>query len=480
MRKKILIIAIFIFLLTNISIAAGNSIKTNQNTWSSTIVVFNSEIHEIDYNITLFGLDGGEGYVSEPEQLKSFASKTILVGNTFQDSDAAGSAIVVSDFPLGVIYRSSEEVTKNPVFYSALDLTRAGYKFFVPEINKNIDYKTLIGVQNAANYPITINLSFYRTDGSVIVVSPPSSINPNRSIVFDTSDPAFSELGDNFTGSLVVTSSGILVVAVQQIQTNGSGAFSYEGVSSGAPAVFAANVMCQYGPRTISSFIRAQNTSANPSSIYVDYYDSDGNFISNQESGIVPPFSSFYFSACDPVENQRSSMTAVIHSENVAAIVKSTDGSSTMSAVYTAQRIQEKSDFINMKYRVLIPFIQWSRSDKGYQTYISVMNVSNQASKDIQINFYQQSGELISKTALAGLNDHLAPYGKRDINPNASPGLLSGNRKDFIGAAVIISDQPISAIVRIQRDIVSPAGEFITFGEDYSGTLDNTAWNISE
>jgi hypothetical protein len=476
MKRNILIFVVFFFMLTNIGSASGSSPEFQSNTWSSTIVIFNSEIHEIEYTVQFFGQQDGTGYIYGPESLQSYASKTMLVGNTFQDNDIAGSAVVVSDFPLGVIYRSSETVTKNPVFYTSLALAHAGYTFYIPDVVQNPDHKTLIGVQNAANYPISLILSFYRMDGSIVEISPGVSIDPNRSLVFDTSDPIYSELGCDFAGSLAVRADGIMIVAAQQIQVNGSGTFSYEGLASGAAAAFAPNVMCQFGPRLISSIIQAQNITENASSIFVDYYDQNGTFLGTQDSGTVAPFSSYSFSACDLVENQGLSMTAVVYGPSVAAVVKSTDGSGTMSAAYLAQSIREKHAGPHLKYRVMVPFIQWSRSASGYQTFISVMNVSDQASSNITIDYYQQNGELGSSVTLAGAGNSLAAYGKRETDPNAAPGLITRNNSEYVGSAVVLSDQPISVVVRVQRDTFSPSGEIVTFGEDYSGVLDNVVW----
>jgi hypothetical protein len=367
-------------------------------------------------------------------------------------------------------------VTKNPVFYTPFDITDAGYSFYIPEVIRKTDYKTKIGVQNAANYPITVTLTFYKPDGQSVVIQPNAKIETNRSMVFDISDANFSELGEDFSGSLVLSADGILIAVAEQIQVHGSGNLTYEGVTAGSPVAFAANVSCNFGLRSMNSLIIAQNTSINAGKIFVDYYDQHGVQVSQQQSEIVQPFSSYQFSACDPVENHGLSVTAVIWGESIAAVIKTTDGSGNMSAAYTAQAIKDKTEHPNLRYRTLIPFIEWSRSDSGYHTFISVMNVSDQHSVNAIISYYSPDGSNVSQVKLSESANPIAPYAKRDLNPYIVPGLIRSENKDYIGSAVVLSDQPISIIVRIQRETISPTGEIITYGEDYSAIDYGVIW----
>jgi hypothetical protein len=118
---------------------------------------------------------------------------------------------------------------------------------------------------------------------------------------------------------------------------------------------------------------------------------------------------------------------------------------------------------------IVLPYIPYSKVSTGERATLSIMNVGSPA-KNVYINYYyQKSGNTYAaqKVVLATSSAPLAKYGKYTTTPKVSGAAIDGNGS-YLGAAEVISDQPLVVVVRISQSVTGIPG-ITTLGEDYTG-----------
>jgi hypothetical protein len=472
MKRLIFSFLVIASLILSFGIQKGYA-QTADNTWSGSIVVFYPKIKAptdpkgtpakvgvVYYSATAAG--DTNAYPTWEENLDENASRTYLVGKALPTGSYEGGAIVSADQPVMAIYKHAPfSGMGNPSFYSSMDFSDAGNDFYFPLVDNGSGKKAVVGVQNVSVNPVSISFSFYDGNGNQVggTFSDPNNttLGSLASRVYD-----LSVLESSFTGSLVIHSND-KIVAVLEEQDSSMGGYSYEGMSQGNTPVFFPSVFCSYSRQGLTSRVYIQNTGTDASNVKLTFYNLDGSQAGFLTKNTIKSNQSVVYDPCDVIGAGKS-VSAVLTGANVVGIVKTTDSTS-LTSVYTARTSPNSKGSDNI-YRMVLPYVFWSQSDSGYQTFLSLMNVGSSTDSNIHVKYYY------AETGTEGLDHQLAalePDAKVDTNPFVAPGLIDKDANYFDGAVIIESSQPLQVVARVQRRVTSPTGSSVYFGDEYTG-----------
>jgi len=457
-----------------------NASPAKASIWSSSIVVYNpSDTDTTEYNIVYYGSDDPNNVI--PSSLRTLIphqSVSILVGSTILDDDFKGGAVISSDREVIAIYRQATPES-SMIVYSSFTINDAGVgKFFIPVARRNADsFSSRISVQNLHTTAASVSFTFYSNSGSFNTTVTPADnqVYSNASKVFDLSSSDFSALGDGFEGSVVITSGGSekMIAAVQDFSNSSSQTYAFQGEAGGDSPVYLPNVSCGFGRAQLTTEIIVQNTgSGSLNSLSIEYFDASGN-LSGSHSGLsglgLGAGDSISVDSCAAIA-AGSNLSAIVGSPDqpVSVVVRSTDNTGFSATINGFSRPESTWQGSDSKYRVVLPYAEWTRSDRSYQTYIGIMNVSDSAATDVRAIYFYENGTQAVTHTLATSSNPLPSKAKTTTNANAAPGLLGPQDQYFKGAVVIESNVPVVAVARVQRTLTNPSGGFITEGDDYS------------
>ncbi len=154
--------------------------------------------------------------------------------------------------------------------------------------------------------------------------------------------------------------------------------------------------------------------------------------------------------------------TARITSDQPLVIIGKATSTNGLSTAFTGQPAGDK--------HILLPYIPYSRLTNGERATLSIMNVGSSAAKNVYINYYYKNPDntyTAQKVIIATKTASLAKYGKYTATPKVSGAALDANG-NYLGAAEIISDQPVVVVVRISQAVTGFPG-LVMLGEDYTG-----------
>lgn len=452
---------------------------THTSIWSSSIVVYNpSDTDTTEYNIVYYGSDDPNNVI--PSSLRTLIpheSVSILVGSTILDENFKGGAVISSDREVIAIYRQSTPET-SMIVYSSFTIGDAGAgKFYIPVARRNADsYSSRISVQNLHTAPASVSFQFFSNSGTYSQTITPASnqVYSNASKVFDLASNDFSALGDNFIGSVVITTGGSekIIAAVQDFAGASSQTYAYQGEAAGNSEVFIPNAACNFGRSQLSTELLVQNTgSGTLNSFGIEYFDANGTLSgahSNLSGLNLAPGDSISVQSCNAIAAGSSYSALVTSSQQpVSVVVRTTDNSGFAATINGFSKPGTGWLGNDNKYRMVLPYGEWTRSDNSYQTYIAVMNASDSAATDVKAVYFYENGTRAVSHTLATASNPLPVKAKRTTNANAAPGLLNPQDQYFKGAVVIESNVPIVAVARVQRTLNNPTGGLITEGDDY-------------
>lgn len=493
-RTPLALTVLIIFLAMALSGGSPTHAQTNP-IWTSAILYFNpadtpietqgcESPPECDDISIVYYRSSGETIPSKVIPIKPFESGVALIGSILYDQTFKGSAVISSTVPLAALFRQARGGSDpySPIVYTTLDNTMAGEGFFyLPWVQRSSGFDTEIGVQNIESVPITLKLHFFKRDGSSYTYNPPQGITvePQRSYIFRASSIPLPWAG-NFDGSMIVESNftGLpgthpkIVAAAREVLAGGNKAYGFEGVGAGKPTWHMVSALCSYGPGQQTSQYSIQNTSlSSTAQIQVDYYTPNGNlFATYPASGTaaVSPGAALLVSGCDPTTQgvlTGKYLSAVVRSTNAVdvAVVGKVVGKDGLMTAFNGQLPPPASP--DGKYYLALPYVEFAVREDGTRTYLSVLNVGDNPANDIQLTYYGRDGSLITTVNLTG--QPLPAHAKAGTDPSTARAIDPG-AYGFIGAANIISDQPVVALARVQRGVSLPGG-VTSLGDDYVG-----------
>ncbi len=430
------------------------------STWSAAIAYFNPTASNGELTVSYYP-EGGSGFTPTQLNVNSHYSGTILVGAT---PGTEGSAVLSSNFNMPAIYKISSS-SGDPYGVMMLEFfnsDQAGSTFYLPLVyRQGSGYVSRIGIQNIQTFAINVNLTFIRaSDGSTTSYSI-NDIKPQSSEVFLTTD--VSGLPADFNGSVMIDAgSDKVVAAVANILTsNDQIAYSYQGAVSGSTTINIPAVFCNYGRTGMNTTLHIQNVSGSPiniNNVTITYYDSTG-------SALLP---GQQVNSTNIADNQRYSFTcpasgAITGKQmsarlsapgNVVVVVETTND----QGLVAASTLSASTGSNN----IVLPYVEWSSSQWDFQTTLYIMN-TNSSLRSVDATFYRRDGSSVTE------NYSIPGYAMVEISPNTIPGLMSMENRDFKGAVMVSSSQPVAVMALVTKRFQNASGGVMFKGDSYIG-----------
>jgi hypothetical protein len=325
-----------------------------------------------------------------------------------------------------------------------------------------------VGVQNIENTVITSTLEFFRVGEITPTLTITQTIDPQASYVFTMTNPTLESLGDDFSGSLKVSSTGRVVAASEETQESGRAAYAFEGVAGGATTVYVPTMLCNWkGTNGKFTSYYAVQAIGGAATVDFQHIDRDTGAVLGSETGVnIADGAKVSKSPCDQGVPNGAIGSSVITATSgqivvivkVVAVGKGTSGQ--LSGTRTAY-LGESSGAT----AVALPLVRWHEDPAaGFRSYIAVMNIGGADATDIVATYYNADGTVAATHILADASNPLQHQQKVNTWITLADPSFTG---DFEGAVIIQSDQNVLVTVRNQKNVTGI--EVIQFGEDYVG-----------
>jgi hypothetical protein len=360
-----------------------------------------------------------------------------------------------------------------PVLYSSFDASQSGTtgKFYLPSVVLSGYYVSKVGIQNVESEAVKLTLHFIDSSGVEKVTLTNKTLASQGSLMFQILDDASDVpgIGSSFDGSLVIQAVKVnggaparVVAAVEDLQSQGQRSYAYEGSGVSAKAFYLPYANCRYSTNQQSTTFYVQNAGSSAATINVYYYSTTGAGITYYTpTAKVAAGARMAVSACDSKVyakmNGKNGTARITSKQKLVVIGKatSTDG---LSTAFTGQSAGGT--------RILLPYIPYSKLSSGERATLSIMNIGSATATKATINFYYK----ISDTSYAAQKvtiPSLPKYGKYTTIPKVSGAAINSDG-NYLGAAEVISDQPVVVVVRVAQTVTGIPG-IIALGEDYTG-----------
>jgi hypothetical protein len=320
---------------------------------------------------------------------------------------------------------------------------------------------------------VDLDLTFYDAAGNDVFTTTLEDIAPQASEVFKTTDAEFSGLSSPFEGSLVIyakldgTSTAAKVVAASaDVDTTDTVVHSYQGVMAGATSVFIPAVFCNYGRTERSTTLHIQNASGGTISadtISIAYYDAGGVNVANfsaPDAGVQAGqrFEVDVCAAGAEAEGKQLSATVTHASAELAVVVETTNNQGLSATSISAEPYCPSG-----ACTLALPYVEWSSSTWDFQTSVHVMNTSG-SNANITVTYYRRDGTSEQQTFTGVL-----PNAMVETNPTQVADLMNMSYRDFKGAVLLESTNPIMALVLVTKNFQNGDGSLLTRGDSYMG-----------
>jgi hypothetical protein len=475
--KRVSFFVLAAILVLTLSLPGSALAQSGSPTWNSTIYYYNPRTSGGNLGITFTPpTDPPMDQADIAVAAHGFGS--ISVGST---GDFKGAAVLSADVPLVAVYKQYDEGhgAYAPVLYSSFDATQMSTtgKFYLPSVQHAGYYVSKVGIQNVESDPVTLTLHFYDNSGAEKDISPKTyPIASQASWIFQITNDDIPGIGDSFDGSLFIeavktggTTPARIVAAVEDLQSQGQRSYAYEGSGVTAKTFYLPYASCRYSTNQQSTTFYVQNAGSSPATINVYYYTTAGAGITYYTPAAkIAAGARMAVSSCDPkvyAKMNGKNGTARITGDQQLVVIGKANSSDGLSTAFTGQSAGG--------IRILLPYIPYSKLASGERATLSIMNVGGGSAKNVYINYYYQLTNSPSfaaqKVVIATTSAPLAKYGKYTAIPKVSGAALTfpGNG-NYLGAAEVISDQPVVVVVRITQAVTGIPG-IITLGEDYTG-----------
>ncbi len=433
------------------------------STWSAAIAYFNPTANSGEMTISYYpeGVEGSTLLGITQLNVNSHYSGTVLVGAT---PGTEGSAVLSSNFDMPAIYKisGSSGDPYSVITLEFFDIDQAGSTFYLPLVyRQSSGYVSRIGIQNVQTYAINVNLTFIASNGSTTSYSI-NDIKPQSSEVFLTTDVFSSD----FNGSVRIDAgSDKVVAAVANIVTsNDQIAYSYQGAASGSRTINIPAVFCDYGRTGLDTTLHIQNVSGTPIStngVTISYYDSTGSALLTGQAvnpGEIVSGGRYSFTCPASGAITGKQMSAVLTApvdRNVVVVVETTNDQGLVAASTLST--------LTGSNNVVLPYVEWSSSQWDFQTTLYIMNTSG-SDLDVTATFYRRDGSSVTQSF-----DNIPAHTAVETSPNTIPGLMSMENRDFKGAVMVASDEPVVVMALVTKRFQDASGNVMLKGDSYLG-----------
>ena len=479
--KKISFLLLACVLILTLSLPGAALAQSSSPTWNSIIYYYNPLANSGTMGVTFTSTGTTpDDQLGKPVPAHGFGQ--VMVGST---GDFKGAATLSADVPLVAVYKQYAAGAYAPVLYSSFDATQSSVngKFYLPSVLHAGYYVSKVGIQNVENEDVNLTLHFYDANGFEKIGSAlplTKLIHSQGSWIFQIldDDADVKGIGSSFDGSLFIEAAKVsdgtparVVAAVEDLQSQGQRSYAYEGSSATATTFYMPYANCRYSTNQQSSTFYVQNAGSANATINVYYYTTGGAGITYfTPAAKVTPGARMVVSACDSkvyAKMNGKNGTARITSDQPLVVIGKMSSADGLSTAFLGQPSGGTD--------VLLPYVEYSKLSSGPRATLNIMNVStnpaaSSSAKNVYINYWYKKLDgsfAAQKVVIATSSAPLAKYGKYTASPKVSGAALDSNG-NYLGAAEVISDQPVVVVVRVTQSVTGVPG-ITTLGEDYTG-----------
>lgn len=424
-------------------------------------------------NIDFYPENSGTAISFPAGTLNAKASASLLVGSVSAlGTSFKGSAVLSASQPvLATVVQFATGIANRPL---SNGFSQGARKQLIATVLKNnSNYSTIFSVQNAGGVQASdITVAFFAAGSTTATYTTPAfTLPPNAAKYFDAAQ--IGQLPAGFSGSAIVSSATTdLVVGVNELQTNGNGASSFEGTSQSGARVYMPSANCEY-IGLFSTFYAVQNASQTaPLDFQVRYK------LNNQADVIDGPYS------LAPGAKRSIAGCAKLPRNSIgSAIIERTGGTGTLVAVGKVAGGNITSSFLGAvegtgSTNVALPYVRWSPASTfsggaRQRASIAIQNISGTNATNVRVQYVDRNGAVVGTHNIGTI----PAGGKISSDPSLAPGALDpcgrfgeyGGGADclgtsFGGGAIVLADS--GSLVTVARVYT---GAPTLAGEDYTG-----------
>jgi hypothetical protein len=488
--KRFAFLTLVLVLILAVSMPGSAMNLAAAPTWNSTIYYYNPDAAEGSMTASFAGSGAKPSDITKTIPANGFGN--ISVGST---GDFKGAAMLSANIPLVAVYKQADanQGAYAPVLYTSFDASNAGTtgKFYVPTVLHEGYYVSKIGIQNVETEPVNLVLDFYDSATGLKVTTSLGTVHvaSEGSYVFEMTDTDVPGIGASFNGSLVInatkSSNGSVarvVAAVEELQSDGQRSYAFEGSGVPATTVYMPSVSCKYSTLVQTSYLAVQNAGTADTTITVKYYGYNGAGLATHVVGTVKPGAKVSINTCDAkvyskmkgkvgtarVLSLQPGSTS-IPGQPIVAIGKITSTAG-LTTAYLGQ-VAYTNQSGSTTWRILMPYVEYSKLTTGSRTALYVMNIGSSSATKVYIRYYYydkaSSTYKYQQVTLASSSAPIKRWGYKAKNVAVSGAALDANG-NYLGAAEVISNQPVVVVTRVYQGVTGVSG-ITRLGEDYIG-----------
>jgi hypothetical protein len=408
------------------------------------------------------------------------ASTSLAVGSvTGIGAGFKGSAVLSADQPVvATIVQFANGISTRPLSNGFSSADGSAQQLVATVLKNRFNYSTYFSVQNVEAQPIDVTVKFYAAGSNTpAYTATQNNLPANAAKYFDAGQ--ISQLGTTFDGSAVVeaklagtSTAAKTVITVNELQTNGNGAKSFEGTSKNGATVYMASALCKFTAAQYTHAYAVQNASSTDSVNFRVVYKRAGQADLVDGPHTLAPGAKKSILGC----------TVMPANSSGSAVIERTGGSGTLVAVGKVDGGGVTSAFLGATTgaaKVALPYVRWS-NDTNYnsgarqRSFVAIQNIGSGDATNVRVQYIDRNGAVVQTHNLGTI----APGAKKNSDPATAGALDSCGRfgeyggtnclgTAFGGGAIVLADNgaQLTAVVRVQNGAGAPAGE------DFNGII---------
>ena len=442
---------------------------TYQNVGSATATV----------NVSFFAENSATAQTYSAGTLAAGASTSLGVGKAITSGSFKGSAVLSADQPViaTIVQLDPSGAVKNRPLSNGFGAADGSAQQLIATVLKNqFNSSTIFSVQNTESAPVNVTVQYY----AVGATSPTATVSANNlpagaAKYFDVG--SIAALPNGFNGSAIVTAKlssdgttdGKIVVTVNELDTVGGVAKSFEGSSSSGAKVYMPSASCNAFGGQSTSYAVQNADSANSVTFQVRYKPTGGSDV------IDGPYT---LSA----GGKKSIVTCNKLTAGVAgsAVIERTAGSGALVAVGKVSGANFQTAFLGIventgSAKIAVPYIRWASNANvavDQRSALAIQNIGNTAATNVQVKYIDKDGNVVNThvigTVAAGAKVSSSPALANALDSCGRFGIYGAScaSLQFGGGAIITADSG-SQLAVVVRVISGNSGN--QAGEDYNG-----------
>lgn len=433
-------------------------------------------------NFSFFQENSGTAITIPGAALAAGASTSLGVGTAITSGSFKGSAVLSSDQPVIatiVQFDPTGTVKNRPLSNGFGSADGASTQLIATVLKAQFNSSTIFSVQNTESAAINVTAQFFAVGQTTPTTTQTANNLPaGAAKYFDVG--SIGAIPNGFNGSAIITAklasdnttAAKVVVTVNELDTVGGVAKSFEGTALSGTKVYMPSATCnRFGQATAYA---VQNASLTDSVTFQVRYKQTAQADLIDGPFTIGPGGKKSVVTCNKMPSNTSG----------SAVIERTAGNGTLVAVGKVSGNNFQTAFLgvvegNGSAKVALPYVRWA-SDAQVNTQqrsaLAIQNIGSANANNVRVQYLDRNG-VVKGTHNIGT---LAPGAKVNSNPSLGGALdpcgrfgmygAGGSPTDcntvlFGGGAIVLSDSggQLAVIVRVV------GGTTVQSGEDYNG-----------